>query len=214
MLVAAGLLALIGWQAFPWLSQKPQSQEAAQQQQPKTEPQAAAPAPQVPAAAGNPGPDQQKPSPMTPAEPPKEAPKTETAATEPAKQDTATQDAAKQEAAKHEAAKQEPRSRKPRNRGSLRRRLPKHRHASGSRPRPRRSLQEVSIISSPGAATATLDGRPDTACTTLLQPARPSRPAHGSDHHARLRHRAPRNLRGQRTHWRCRRWCCTRSAGA
>ena len=166
MLVAAGLLALIGWQAFPWLSRKPQSQEAAQQQQPKTGTQAAGQAPQVPAAAGNTGQDQQKPSPMTPAEPPKEAPKTETAATEPAKPDTATQDAAKQEAAKQEAAKQEATKQEAPKPEAPKTAVTETPARVRQSPPPPPEPQEVSIISSPGAATATLDGRPDTACTT------------------------------------------------
>jgi tRNA A-37 threonylcarbamoyl transferase component Bud32 len=158
MLVAAGLLALIGWQALPWLSKKgpegggrgPDSQAQAAQQQPLN------PAPAVS--------QEQKPSPMSPAEPAKveTAPAEAKAAdssqappqTEAAKPDE-TPAAPKQEAA--EAAAPVP--------------APKRETADAPvRPRPstppQPQFQPVSIISSPGGATATLDGRSEQSCTT------------------------------------------------
>jgi serine/threonine-protein kinase len=124
MLVAAGLLALIGWQAAPYLFPKPAAtaSESAKAPAEPSETKAApalppqsAPAPVPTPVAGEPkADDDRKPSPI-PSEP-----------SEP---------------------KQQP---------------------SGGRPAPARAatLQPVEIISSPSGATATLDGRPDSSCTT------------------------------------------------
>jgi serine/threonine protein kinase len=146
MLVAAGLLALVGSQALPWLSKKPQAQETAQQQ-PKadTQPVSQAPPPPAPATA-----EDQKPSPMTPAEPAKTETKPETT------QPETPQPALPQP----EAAKPEPPRPAPKQEVSE---LPvRTRQAPPPQPQP----QPVNIISSPGGATATLDGRSETACTT------------------------------------------------
>jgi len=155
MLVVVGLLVLIGTQAMPWLRQSPKTDT--QNASPAADQQAAkppatgraapapAPAPAVtppeasaaassgtppatnPAAspAANP-PVEEKPSPMTPAQPVIPAP---------------------QKPAEEEPAKQ----------ASVRR---------PPRPVPAPEPQPVTIISSPGGATAILDGRQETACTT------------------------------------------------
>jgi tRNA A-37 threonylcarbamoyl transferase component Bud32 len=163
MLVAAGLLALIGWQAFPWLSQKPQAQETAQQRQPKTETAPASQEPQpaqAPAAAGAAAPGEQKPSPMPPAEPPKEQPKAEEPKAQEPKVEEPKVEAAKPEVPKAEAPKPEVLKTTPKTEPAE---TPaRTRQAPAPPPEP----QRVSVISSPGAATATLDGRPETACTT------------------------------------------------
>ncbi len=162
MLVAAGLLALIGWQALPWLSQKPQAQETAQQQPPRTDTSPAsqqAPPPQVPAATqaasqGTAAADQ-KPSPMAPVEPAKEQPKPEEPKVEEPKVEAAKTEVPKVEAQKPESAKPPQRTEVPEAPIRIR-------QAPPTPPQP----QPVDVISSPGGATATLDGRPDTACTT------------------------------------------------
>ena len=108
ILVAAGLLALIGWQATPWVSNQVQATKTPVP--PTVEP---APPATAPASTPVPAPVEPKPSPMPPA------------ATTPA----------------------EPRPR--------------------AKPAPTpaiASTQPVAIISSPGGATATLDGDPEKAC--------------------------------------------------
>jgi serine/threonine-protein kinase len=111
ILVAAGLLALIGWQAAPWLSNQTQATKA-----PVPPPVQAAP----PATAPAPAPVEPKPSPMPP----------------PAATPAETADAENAPAEKPPA-----------------------------KPAPAiAATQPVSIISSPGGATATLDGDPQKAC--------------------------------------------------
>jgi len=137
ILVAAGLLALIGWQAAPWLLQsQKQAQNAETPAAKSSEPPAPVPpasttAPPVTAPSASVDQADAKPSPMPPAPtgPPAGAePQVET------------------------APKQTPEVRKP----------------SPPRPSPpvRASAQPVTIISSPGGATAELDGRSETNCTT------------------------------------------------
>jgi serine/threonine-protein kinase len=111
ILVAAGLLALIGWQAAPWLSNQTQATKA-----PVPPPVQAAP----PATAPAPVPAEPKPSPMPPP------------ATTPAETAEATNPPAEKPPAKPAPAIA--------------------------------ATQPVSIISSPGGATATLDGNPQKAC--------------------------------------------------
>jgi len=129
VLVAAGLLALIGWQAAPWLLQNQKQAQNAETPAAKTDETAPVPASSEkaapPAAAPTGTVDQAdvKPSPMPPA-PTGTAPVAEAPA--------------------------EPEVRKP------------------ARPAPqvKAMAQAVTFISSPGGATAELDGRSDTACTT------------------------------------------------
>jgi len=159
ILMAAGLLALIGWQALPWLSPAP----------PKTGPEASQRAPgpggtpegapgspaeskpqppPQPVGAGAAGtPAEEKPSPMPPA--PGESAK-------PAEEKPPAGALPKEQASKDQTPKEVPAAKPP---------------AVAQRPvrtpaPPPQQPQPVTVISSPGGATATLDGRPETACTT------------------------------------------------
>ena len=140
ILVAAGLLALIGWQAAPWIQQAIKSGTAVAPRKaveaPKGEPATVTPQPPLaavppPAAALNPA--DAKPSPVGPAETPVEARPVETKPAE-------------------VKAEVKPENRIPRN---------------GPAASPRPALQqEVSILSSPGGATATVDGNAGSSCIT------------------------------------------------
>lgn len=125
MLVVAGFLALIGWQASPWLlkptAHNPETQTAKTGAAPAPQPPSAAPPP-ANAAAPTENAGDRKPSPLSPTAPPAVA---ETPSPEPPV-----------------VAKRSPSMRTP----------------VGPQP--------VTIISSPGGATATMDGKPDTTCTT------------------------------------------------
>jgi serine/threonine protein kinase len=141
ILIAAGLLALIGWQAAPWLlPQRPGSraQETAAAQAPAATPpapQQSQPqsAPPQTAAPSEPVPSEPAPLPPAPAErPPSEEAK-------PSPMDTP-------------ASQRQP-AREPIERRAS---LPAH-------PGP---PQDVLVVTSPGGATARLDGDPSTACTT------------------------------------------------
>ena len=137
ILVLGGLLALLGWQAGPWLSQnaapQPRQKEAAATPTPPSTPapDSAPPGPAAPSAE----PPADKPSPMAPAAS-EDAPKVAEAprAEEPAPGERASQEAQK----------------------SLEKRTP----------RPIATTAPITVVSSPGGATATLDGRPETACKT------------------------------------------------
>ena len=122
ILVVAGLLALIGWQAAPYLAQRRSAQETEAQAPRKTEespPQKAeAPVPAPPAAA------EKTAEPKTEEKQPDEKPSPMAAA----------------ESVRKAAPVEEPR------------------RASGAQP--------VTVITSPGGATAMLDGRTETSCTT------------------------------------------------
>jgi tRNA A-37 threonylcarbamoyl transferase component Bud32 len=121
VLVAAGLLALIGWQAAPWITRsgRPAPPPTAETP-PATPPEIPAAAPPQQAAAPLP-PEEAKPSPMTPPEADRKTAKAaETAATKEPSRDARLAE------------------------------VP----------------QSVMIISSPGGATATLDGRADASCKT------------------------------------------------
>ena len=155
ILVAGGLLYLIGSQAAPWLLQQnqKQTQTAATPPQPKQiEP---APAQQQPPPGTTSKPPETpsgtqadaKPSPM----PPRANPVAAAAPSGPV--ETKPEDTA----AKGEAKALEEAARKAVAKGDL----PARRTVSrGTSPQP------VTIISSPGGASAMLDGRADTACTT------------------------------------------------
>ncbi len=124
ILVAAGLLALIGWQAAPWLSNQTQATKP-----PVPPPVEAAPPVTTPA----PAPAELKPSPMPP----------------PAATPAETANAANTPAPERPLG---PEAKPP---------------AENPRAKPAPAVaatQPVSIISSPGGATATLDGNPEKAC--------------------------------------------------
>ena len=131
ILVATGLLALLGWQAAPWLAKtsNPQPSQAKQEQpQPLDQPPPQAqpapePAPQSPPEQTTPPEASYKPSPLPPASGP--------ANDQPAERQTA---AAKQSGTPNAA------------------------------PAPP-TTYPVTVVSSPGGATVTLDGKPQTACT-------------------------------------------------
>ena len=151
ILMAAALLALIGWQGgVPWLTPggNPPSKAA---QTPATQNPPPAPASTTPPASAAADASKQadapkqevKPSPMPPAVPSQ-------AENKPAEKpvEKAPDQAPQPEPRPAEAAPTAP--------------APPRRVAM----RPIVSPQEVSIITSPAGATATLDGRPDAACTT------------------------------------------------
>ena len=150
ILVVAGLLALIGWQADPTLPQKvqglsqkvqaalgwaPAPVQVAQNKQAQNAAPPAATAPAQPPAQPPAAPAEPKPSPMPPAEP--------------------AEKSADLPASPLSEADREP--------------APKAPPAVVRRPAPPGAPQAVSIISSPAGATATLDGRPDAACATPCQ---------------------------------------------
>src|SRR5262249_40185100 len=102
ILVAAGLLALIGWQALPWLATKPPPEAVAKQEAPKTGPQ---PASQPPAASAPTTSAEQKPSPVpATAEPKNDLPKTPEQKAETPKQEDAHPAVPQTQAAKPETA--------------------------------------------------------------------------------------------------------------
>ena len=146
ILVATGLLALLGWQAAPWLakssappasdapSQPQAAPETASQAPPETPPQAAPETPPqtAPEASPQPAPappetaaDKPSPLPPVPETAPERSPETPTAAAQQKRTQPVTQPVTL----------------------------------------PSRVTYPVSVMSSPGGATITLDGRPQTACT-------------------------------------------------
>jgi len=158
VLMAGGLLALIGWQAAPWLLQRSEQSGTQAQQEPKTapastptqppaspptgNPSAASPPAASPSQAANPA--DAKPSPLSgpPVAPPSEAAAKPPQAP-PEQKSTETEEASRP--AHHESA-------------------PPVRQAAA--PQRADETVAVSVVSSPGGATATLDGRPDQACKT------------------------------------------------
>jgi len=144
ILVAAGLLALIGWQAAPWLLQN--QKQAQNSEAPAAKPAAPQPVEQpalqpAPAAAAPSGSLEQadaKPSPMPPAP-------------------TGRAGAAREQVP---AAPKEAESEVPKTAPARPREEPVRKAAV------RAPDQPVTIISSPGGATAELDGRADTGCKT------------------------------------------------
>ncbi|MBZ5578732.1 MAG: protein kinase [Acidobacteriia bacterium] len=153
ILVATGLLALIGWQATPWLAKN------------AAPPATATPAPQtpaapVPAASAAPapepspaGPDRPSPMPAPSAEPP--------SAAQPAPEPTSS---GNPPAAAQPVLQPAPPTPQPE--------IPKPERP----PAPQLAAFPVTVISSPGGATATLDGRSDRACHAPCSlPAAPGR---------------------------------------
>ncbi|MCX6631563.1 MAG: protein kinase [Candidatus Solibacter sp.] len=147
VLVAAGLLALIGWQAAPWLMpgrSQPSGSGARRAAASKEDaPVPAAPPVTTPLAIPGDAAGDAKPSPVGPAVADAEVGQADPGAAPPAKKEP--------EAVKPPAA--EPSTPAPK---------------TERRPPPVRAgpPQEVSFLSSPGGATATLDGNPSTACST------------------------------------------------
>jgi serine/threonine protein kinase len=142
VLVAAGLIALIGWQVAPFLSAPSPDSAQTQPATPpgkKVQPPTPTPAPAQPQAVT-------KPSPMPP-------PASEAAQASPPPSESAP--TSKQIGPDVSSPAEQPPSS---SAGEL---------APPNRPAPRvAALQPVTIVSSPGGATATLDGRPDMECTT------------------------------------------------
>src|SRR5262249_7199426 len=150
---AAALLALVASQVGPWL--KPgaggggQRSDSGETQTAKSRPMPPAETPSRPA---NSAPADSKPSPM----PPPEVAKQEPSATprvekqpelKPPVEEPVTKSTAKEETAPVRNPLAQPPSQRPPVRAVA-------------------TPQAVAIISSPGGATATLDGRPDAVCTT------------------------------------------------
>jgi serine/threonine protein kinase len=135
ILMAAGFLALLGWQSAPWRlpgSPQPEGGEPQQAAAPKQEPPAAAAPVSPPVTPPAAAPQDAKPSPvgqaLPPANPEPEAVKPSVPA----------------------VSAPPPKTERPPSIHSQRSIVP----------------QEVSVMSSPGGATATLDGNPSLACTT------------------------------------------------
>jgi len=136
ILVAAGLVVLIAWQAAPWLTGSPEASPKA----PVTEAQP--PAPQPASSTSAPAPEEKKPSPMPPPEP-------ATRSESPAEAAGATPDRGPIPAPA--VADEHPRP------------------AATRQPAPELSsgpYLKVSVATLPPDATAMLDDRPDSACTT------------------------------------------------
>ena len=153
ILVAAGFLALLGWQAAPWLM--PGSQPSDTAGHSAAVPKEQAPPPAAPAVTPpvNPpatSPQDAKPSPMGQAVPPAgsgpEAPKSDAAKTDQALPLRPELEAVRPEEPSGPASKTERRPQLPPARAC--------------------APQEVLLTSSPGGATATLDGNPAMACAT------------------------------------------------
>jgi hypothetical protein len=127
MLVVAGLLALIGWQAAPWLLKQTVHRT-------DSEPSASATPPALTPAPAAAAPGETKP-------PDSKAPDTTPAEAKPSPMPAVHQGETKAAGTDTDAPSKAPR---------------KNRNA----------VQPVTIISSPGGATATFDGNPETACIT------------------------------------------------
>ena len=142
ILVAAGLLAAIGWQAAPWLAQ----QKAAAPSTTAAAPKVPEPPPQpatTPAVALSP--EDKRPSPLAPAaETPAAAAGTVEAAAKPQETDVAPADS-------EAGAPQAPEP---------------PRRPVAVRPQTTARTSPVTVLTSPAGATAMLDGRGDAACVT------------------------------------------------
>lgn len=151
ILMAAALLMLIGWQAIPWLNprQQPRSETASEKKPDET------PRPPTPPVAGNPADAKPSPMPTAPVTPPAESNGGETKPAE------GTPAATKSEPPATEAAQEPPKSESAK---------PERPQPPASRgrgvPPPAPTPLAIPIISSPGGATATIDGRSDLACKT------------------------------------------------
>ncbi|MGA2740937.1 MAG: serine/threonine-protein kinase [Bryobacteraceae bacterium] len=143
ILVAAGLVVLIAWQAAPWLTESPPKTPVTQTQTPKP----------LPAPPPTPAPEEKKPSPMPPGE----------SAANPAPESGQTEGQTDADDNRGGGATPE--------RGPIPAPVVVEQH---TRPAPRQSAPDltsspylkVSVTTIPADATAMLDGRPDSACTT------------------------------------------------
>ena len=165
ILVATGLLALLGWQAAPWLgktsgSPAAQVKPAAPPSQPP-QPQAAAPPPSQPQTPPSqpPPPESSQPAPSQPAAPhPDASPVASTqASSQPVTPPVLPGDGPEKPsplpptASLEKSAEQQTAAAKP----------PQTRPAAPVAP----VTYPVTVVSNPGGATVTLDGRPQAACT-------------------------------------------------
>ncbi len=145
VLVAGGLLALIGFQAIPWIGSGQQAQQQQQQSQPDqsavSKPQKSSP----PASVGTPVGTPPQPTPQS--------------AGSVATPESHAGSAKPQQAAASSAGKK---SDKPSPLAPALRETPRRVTASA----PAETVEPVTIISSPAGASATLDGRPDAVCRT------------------------------------------------
>ncbi len=153
ILVAAALLALIGWRAAPYFFPKPSVPTEAESKQPPPPVKAPPPEPQTPApaATGTSGVQAEpKPSPMP---------------TAPAAQGNPGQEPAKAAAEPPKAAPElaKPSNEEPKAAREVAKTIPAKRPPQSPPPA---ATQPVTVITSPGGATAIMDGRPDTACKT------------------------------------------------
>jgi len=156
ILMAAALLALIGWQAGPWTipGSAPGGTSATSPQSRQIPPPRQAPATTTEAR------HEAKPSPIAPAPVAPPEPKSAGQAEQsPPSLPTAPARQPPEQAAEKPPAKPAPKVAATEAPAELPVR-------SRSLPGPAVSAQPVTVISSPGGATATLDGRPDSACTT------------------------------------------------
>jgi serine/threonine protein kinase len=160
ILMAAGLLALIGWQAGPWQSaSQPQTEPSSAPQNDQTKKAAVSPDAENPPA--NPAQSDSKPSAFPPGDSTPsgavtdEKPAQETTAPKP---DTAAPPSTQLPAQPEDIPKP---VLKPGAEVPIRKQP-----AAPTQPRVTGSPQEVTVITSPSGATATLDGHPDQACTT------------------------------------------------
>ncbi len=153
ILVAAGLLALIGWQAIPWFGSNPPGTNTPANTTASNAGQTApaqAPVARAPASAPASAPAAAAPPPAAAAEPTRTQADAKPAPIPP----PAERPQRAEEPVADENAKPSP----------MRRAAPSHPAVIAEAPAP--TPQPVSIISSPGGAVAELDGRADTACTT------------------------------------------------
>ncbi|HKE22191.1 MAG TPA: protein kinase [Bryobacteraceae bacterium] len=177
ILMAAALLALIGWQAGPWTGSsepnspsKPLAKTQPPQAASKTQPAGSdKPHPMPPAqTTAKPAGDQSAPpSETVPAQPPSGSaaatPPENAPEKAPEKADSTPPETAPEKASEKAPEKSAPKV------AANHPPAPPNTNATRTRPVSRPSAptpQPVAIISSPGGATATLDGRSDTACTT------------------------------------------------
>ena len=164
ILMAGALLALIGWQAGPW-NNSGGTQENASTASPQSKTHAATSAPPA-AAPSTEAPHEDKPHPMRPAPAENTPPAGEpnAAGTQAAAPPPATMPAreAPEQSTEKPPVKTAPRVASTQAPATSMPAPVRSRPAVRAAPSP----QPVTVISSPGGATATLDGRSDMACTT------------------------------------------------
>jgi serine/threonine protein kinase len=151
VLVAGGLLALIGLQGGSWLgtSKQPPTEEAKAVKPPEV-PQTAQPAQTAPT---TPQPAAPAPAEARPPEPKSEQPPVEPPVRKPAEAPARKPESAAARTDKPSAL-------------SPSASQPAHRAPERAPERAAEAVQAVTVISSPAGASATLDGRPDAVCTT------------------------------------------------